>query len=349
MSQVQTLNVEAFKDSVFFSLSVKKPGNRKKVRDLAALEAYLKELHAANGSATQDPAVAVPQGFSAAKSNGAVKITKRLLMRKPKTKEDPADDPFEATCSFLNEAKQKLVGDFGKALPSKIKEGLFVVRKTLVQEFEDKLKAWVKELQDTWIPKVAADYEPAKLRSKNTPVKQGGLGPLYREADYMTQSDFLKCFGLEWQWLALGVPDDLPAALRAEAKEKMQNQLAEAAEEVKQALRESFKTLIEHATEKLTVTPGEKNKVFRDSLIENIHAFIESFNDKNIMNDQKLAGLVDQARIVLMGSSGDGLSPEKLRKNLNTREQTRAQFAAIQKQLDAMIETETGRKFDLED
>src|SRR5690348_9773379 len=113
MSQVQTLNVEAFKDSVFFSLSVKKPGNRKKVRDLAALEAYLKELHAANGSATQAPAVAVPQGFSAAKSNGAVKITKRLLMRKPKTKEDPADDHFEATCSFLNEAKQKLVGVFG--------------------------------------------------------------------------------------------------------------------------------------------------------------------------------------------------------------------------------------------
>jgi hypothetical protein len=345
MSQISTINAEQFKECVFFSLSIRKPGNRAKVRDMAKLEEYLKLLHA-DGEST-DPAVALPPNFNAAKTNGAVKVTKRLLMRKPQTEQDPTPDPYESTCSYLNERKEQLVGNFGKALPSKIKEGLFVVRKDLVQEFEDKLREALAELESHYIPLVAGDYEDAKNRAKDTPVKQGGLGPLYREADYPTCNDFCRAFGLEWQWLALGVPDDLPAALRAEAQHKLETQFAEAAEEVKLALRASFQELIAHATDKLTIAPGEKPKVFRDTLIENIHSFIETFQARNIMNDQQLAGLVDQARIVLMGKTGDGLAANQLRKFANVREETRAQFAEIQKQLDGMIETQATRRFNL--
>jgi len=345
MSSISTINIEQFQGCVFFGLSIRKPGNRAKVRDMAKLEEYLKQLHA-DGEST-DPAVALPPNFNAAKTNGAVKVTKRLLMKKPQTEQDPTPDPFEDTCSFLNATKEQLVGQFGKALPSKIKEGLFVVRKDLVQEFEDKLREALVQLESHYIPLVAGDYEDAKSRAKDTPVKQGGLGPLYREADYATCNDFCKAFGLEWQWLALGVPDDLPAALKAEAQAKLETQFAEAAEEVKIALRVAFQELIAHATEKLTVTPGEKPKVFRDTLIENIHAFIESFQARNIMNDQQLAGLVDQARIVLMGKEGDGLGANKLRKFANVREDTRAQFAEIQRQLDGMLETEAKRRFNL--
>lgn len=346
MSQISTINAEQFKDCVFFSLSIRKPGNRAKVRSFEKLEEYLKLLHADNGEKVENPAVELPGNLMPVKG-GAVKVTKRLLLRKPSTEADPTPDPYEATCSFLNERKDQLVGNFGKALPSKIKEGLFVVRKDLVQEFEDKLRAALQELESHYIPLVAGDYEEAKARARDTAVKHGGLGPLYREADYPTCNDFCKAFGLEWQWLALGVPDDLPAALRAEAQQKLEAQFTEAAEEVKNALRVSFQELIEHATDKLTVAPGEKPKVFRDTLIENIAAFIETFQARNIMNDQQLAGLVDQARIVLMGKTGDGLAPAQLRKFANVREETRAQFAQIAAQLDGMIETEAKRRFNL--
>jgi hypothetical protein len=344
MQTVNTVDIEQFRECVFFSLTVRKPGNRAKVRDLSALEQYLTLLHAdnANGDDTgSTPAVDLPKNF---KGNGdTVKITKRLLLGRKPTKEDPEPDPYVNTCAFLNEAKEKLTGRFGRALPSKIKEGLFVVRKDLVQEFEDELQATLTKLQNDYIPLVRDEYPMSKERAKTTPVKQGGLGPLYREADYPPMSEFLACFGLEWQWLALGVPDDLPAALRQEAAEKLERQFTEAAEEVKNALRESFADLISHASEKLKpAAPGEKSPVFRDSMIGNIQQFCSVFESRNLMNDQELASLVGQAKQVLTG-----LQPDRLRKYANVREATREQFDAIKAQIDTMITKQPSRRFDL--
>lgn len=346
MQSINTVDVEQFRDCVFFSLTVRKPGNRAKVKDFGALEQYLDLLHAENNNGEDNgatPAVDLPRNFKG--NDGTVKITKRLLLGRKPTKEDPNPDPYVNTCAFLNEAKEKLTGRFGRALPSKIKEGLFVVRKDLVQDFEDDLRATLNKLQSDYIPQVREEYPLAKERAKTTPVKQGGLGPLYREADYPAIADFLACFDLEWQWLSLGIPEDLPAALRAEAAEKLERQFTEAAEEVKNALREAFADLIEHASEKLKpAAPGEKQPVFRDSLIGNINQFCEVFQSRNLMNDEQLAGLVGQAKQVLTG-----LQPDRLRKYANVREQTREQFEAIKAQLDAMITTRKGRVIDLSD
>ena len=347
MSTVNTIDVGQFQDAIFFSLTVRKPGNRAKVKDFGALEEYLSQLHADNANGDdvgqQAPAVDLPRGFKG-KGDGTVKVTKRLLLGRKATKEDPNPDPYVNTCAFLNEAKEKLTGRFGRALPSKIKEGLFVVRKDLVQEFEDDLKATLAKLQADYIPQVRDEYPLARERAKTTPVKAGGLGPLYREGDYPPIADFLACFGLEWQWLALGVPDDLPAALRAEAAAKLEQQFTEAAEEVKLALRESFAELIAHATDKLKPAgPGEKQPVFRDTLIGNITQFCEVFQARNLMNDTELGSLVEQAKTVLAG-----VEPGKLRQFANVRETTRAQFAEIQAQLDAMITVKRGRVIDLE-
>ncbi|MBU6231560.1 hypothetical protein KGP36_02735 [Patescibacteria group bacterium] len=342
-STINTIDVGQFQNCVFFSLTVRKPGVRCKVKDFAALETYLEQLHAENGNdETSEPAVELPKGFKG-NGGGAVKVTKRILLPRKPTKEDPRPDPYEAACTFLNETKEKLTGRFGRALPSKIKEGLFVVRKELVQEFEDELRASLEKLSAEYLPAVKGDYVFSKERARGTPVKQGGLGPLYREADYPTADDFCGCFGLEWQWLALGVPEDLPAALRAEAAEKLERQFTEAAEEVKLALREAFADLIDHATEKLKpAAPGEKQAVFRDSMIGNIAQFCQVFESRNLMNDTDLASLVGQAKQLLTG-----LNPDRLRKYANVRQETQEKFEAIKAQLDAMITVKKGRKFNL--
>ena len=345
MSRIQTVNAEAFRDSVFFSLSVLRPGIRRKVKNMAALEEYLKLSHADTGEAQngETPAVDLPKSFATG-NNGAVKVTKRLLLAVKPTKENPNPDPYENARSFLDEVKTELCGRFGKATPSYIKEGLFVVKKEFVQEFEDKLRAALDTLRAEHLPAVIADYPLAKQRAEQTPVKKGGLGPLYNEGDYCTPEQFANCFGLEWQWLALGIPEDLPPALRAEAQAKLETQFAEAAEEVKNALREGFQELIAHAAEKLKpAAPGEKAPQFKDSLIGNIAQFVECFQARNLMGDSQLEALVNQAKTVLTG-----LQPDRLRKFANVRETTRAQFEAIQKQLDAMIVTPQGRHFDLE-
>ena len=124
MQSINTVDVEQFRDCVFFSLTVRKPGNRAKVKDFGALEQYLDLLHAENNNGEDNgatPAVDLPRNFKG--NDGTVKITKRLLLGRKPTKEDPNPDPYVNTCAFLNEAKEKLTGRFGRALPSKIRKG----------------------------------------------------------------------------------------------------------------------------------------------------------------------------------------------------------------------------------
>jgi len=339
-TKVTTLNVDAFKDGILFSLTVRRPGVRVKVKDMAALEEYLNLLHADDGQEPSNAAVDVPK--KAAGGNGTVKITKRIFLPRPVTKEDPRPDPYESAVSFMNGIKEKLCGRFGKALPSKIKEGLFIVRKDLVEEFETDLKAALEELHRDYIPPVLADYQFAKERARGTPVKQGGLGPLYREADYATAEEFCEQFSLEWQYLQLGIPDDLPAVLRQEAVEKLNRQFTEAAEEVKLALRESFADLINHASEKLKPSENGKQQIFRDSLLGNIAQFCEVFESRNLMGDSELAALVSSAKNVLTG-----LQPDRVRKFANIREEVKGKFDEIKAQLDGMLTTKKSRKFDL--
>lgn len=339
--KVRTVDVAQFTGSVFFSLTIRRPGVRAQVRDMAALEAYLAQLHAEDGKEATNVAVDLPKG-GLKNGNGAVKVTKRILMGPPQEKGKPSTDPYEQTAGFLNGIKEKLTGRFGKATPSRIKEGLFVLKNELVESFEDELEKAAKTLREEYIPLIEMEYDAMKDRAKDTPVKEGGLGPLYKETDYTDAQKFANMFGLEWQWLALGVPEDLPAKLREKAAEKLESQFAEAAEEVKNALRVSFQELIAHATDKLTVKPGEKAPTFRDSLIGNIAQFCEVFEARNLMSDDALQSLVGQAKQVLTG-----MEPDKLRKEADVRVEAARAFATIQAELDKMIVLKPTRQFDL--
>lgn len=341
-ARIQTVNAEAFQQTCFFRLTISRWGARAKVRSKEALKVYLDQLDAAAqaGQATR-AAVDIPGG-RVINGGGALKATVGLYVPPPRNADGTdAENPYENICAFLSSTKDRLVGRFGKASPSRIAEGLFVVSNNLVQEYEDELRAAVARLRDQFIPPLLADY-PAAIDRAQLPVAQGGLGPLYDARDFPTVGKLASLFGLEWQWLALGVPENLPAALRAEAAEKMERQMTEAANEVRDALRTAFAELVAHAQERLTDGQDGKRKIFRDSLIENIQNFIGVFSHRNVMNDTDLAQLVDRARQVMVG-----VTPERIRDYASVRDNMRSQFEQIRTALDGMITTETGRKFDL--
>lgn len=323
MSNITSINGEQFRSAVFFSLSLNRWGNRAKVKDQAKLAEYLAMLNA-DGAAVQSRSV---------DAASKVKATKQLVV-------SPALDNLN---TFLNETKASLVGPFGKANPSKVKDGLFVVSKLLIQEFEDTLAAALKRVRDEFIPALLDEYSIAKQNAQLKPVTEGGLGPIYDEKDYPAPDELAEMFGLDWQWLALGVPEDLPAALRAQAAEKLERQFSEAAEEVKDALRVSFQKLIEHAVNCLT--PGEegKTKVFRNSMLENIQAFIDVFEARNIMSDNQLQELVGKAQEILIG-----ISPDDLRKKEDVRKAALEQFAKVNEVLTPLVELKKNRRFDLD-
>lgn len=326
-TKISTVNAEQFRDAVFFSMTVRRWGNRAQIKDMSALDAYraLRNGKVAGGS------------VESSGSDKNVKITK-ILVRSAK---------LDSINEFLSVTKDRLCGRFGKALPSKVKEGLFVVSKALVQEFEDDLRAAVSKLADLVEDFTANDYENAINRARLNDVnaeEDPGLGPLWNAKDYPTADRLAKTFGLEWQWLALGVPEDLPAALRAEAAEKLEKQMTEAATEVRSALYSQLGEFLDHLVDKLTPGQDGKAKIFRDSLIENVQSFCACFDARNFLRDDTLAAIVAKARAVL-----DGVTADKVRKYESVKENTRQAFTAIKAELDKAIETMPGRIFDLDE
>ncbi len=325
-SSINSINAEAFREAVFFSLSISRWGNRAKVKDTSKLAEYLAMLNAKEGESTAPIQSSVT-------TESKAKSTKQLIR----------STALDNLNEFLNQTKAGLCGTFGKANPSKIKEGLFVVKKTLVQEFEDTLAAALKEVREKHVPALLDEYGTAIENARSKPVKEGGLGPIFDAKDYPAPEELEQLFGLDWQWLALGVPEDLPAALRAQAAEKLEKQFTEAADEVKTALRVAFQELISHAVDRLT--PGEdgKPRVFRNSLLENIQGFIDVFEARNIMSDDNLRNLVDKAQEILIG-----VNPDDLRKQEDVRKATAEKFAEVKQALDGMVETVRGRALEID-
>jgi len=145
----------------------------------------------------------------------------------------------------------------------------------------------------------------------------------------------------------LGIPDDLPPALKAKAAERFEKQMTDAAEECKDALRSSLAQFLSNLKERLQDDPKTgKPKIFRDTLIENVRSFCEVFDARNFLKDEALENLVNKCRAVLANKD---VTPESIRKYSSIREQTRKQFEEISTELDGMIETSKGRAFDLSD
>lgn len=367
-ASVTTINAERFRGTVFFSCTPHKWGASCKVRDPMKYAAYLEQAMAeakakaeAEGVKPEevianshiDPALA--SIVSASLKNGTTKNGKKIKVPTV-TKPLLVSDALEALRQHLTEAKTAIVGPFGVAQQSHVREGLYVIANSLVPQVEAQLNTALARLTEEWQDKdgttkpgfltaFLADYEAAKERARTAPVLEGGLGPLFSEADYPTAETVAAQFGLDWSYLALGIPEDLPPALKAAASEKFERQMQDAFENVRDGLYTALGGFVDALVERLTVQPGEKAKVFRDSLIENIAAFCEVFDAKNIVHDEKLAELVTKAKTLL-----EGVTPDKLRQYASVRENTLTQFAAIKTAIDGALTERKGRKFeDLED
>lgn len=239
---------------------------------------------------------------------------------------------YDAIKRFQGEIRSWI---YSKTVPSFFKEGFQLCGLGAVSDIESRLKRARVELQK--LVDAFADAYPARVEEARAVLEPVGQ---FSARDYPPQEFIRNAFDISWNWIAFTVPEGLPAELRQAEEEKLQRQFQDAGEEIITALRVAFGELIAHATERLTVGPDGKQKVFRDSLIGNINEFIESFANRNIMNDVELAKLVAQAKAVLKDAT-----PQKLRDYSNVRDTVKAQFEAIKTALDPMIEERKTRKF----
>lgn len=336
-AHITSIDAEKFKRAVFFRITVRRWGNRAKIKDGSKLTEFLALKKQQDEEQTQlGERITAAPALATGDLSGGVTATKRLMQ----------SAALDALNESLTATKEKLVGRFGIMTPSRIQPSLFLCAESNVQNVENELEAACAKIAMELIPAFMADYTAAIERSRTAKIKDGGLGPLFDEADYPIAEEVAASFSIEWNWLSLSVPENLPAQLRAAAAEKLENQFAEAANEVKLALREGFQTLIAHAAEALKPTADGEKRIFRNSLTDNIQAFIDSFNARNVMGDAELEALVSRAREVLTGiNTGGKATADVLRKDATIRENTGKQFAEIAATLGAAIETERSRNF----
>lgn len=330
---VSVINLEKFKDTVLFAITIRRWGNSARIKDMAALEQYIELSKVKQDEGDAEKNGGAPSVFVA---SDRVKSNKALIR--------------SASLDRLNKAMNALKARVeAVSIPSYFRPGMFVSKQANVLNVENMLKNGWKAIEENELAGFLGGYKEDVAAAQTVPVNKGGLGPLFNAKDYPSLDELSKVFKIEWYWMALSVPENIPDELRAEANEKFQRRMQDAAQQIEEALRSELLELVAHAEDRLTTKPGEKTKIFRDSMIANLMEFIRTFDSRDVFGDERLKQVVEQAKTVLLDEKGNArMDGQKLRDFPNVRETTRAKFAAIRETLDSMIE-EKGRKLDLVD
>ena len=263
-------------------------------------------------------------------TNESVNVTKRLL-KSPDLKN---------INDFLGEI---YVWCLSRAVPSTaIRNGIYFVKQDQVKAFEAKLSSAQKYLMDTLVPEFLSTYDDAR-RAAQKPASEGGLGDLFNEKDYPDPEELESSFGLNWSWLALSVPDELPEEVRERECAKLQESYDTARGEITLALRVAFQELVKHAADRLTPDADGKGKIFRaGSMLENFENFFETFSARNLLEDADLEKVVNQARAIISGVP----DADALRADESLQHTVGESFKAVAKTLDSLVERAKVRKFD---
>jgi len=130
------------------------------------------------------------------------------------------------------------------------------------------------------------------------------LGNLFDRAEYPDADKILHKFKFSYNFFPVPQAGDFRVDIGEEAKQELANSCQHAYEErLNNAMGEAWQRLhkcLSNVSERLTANDDGKEKIFRDSLVENAHELIELLTHLNITKDPKL----EQARIELYEAIG---------------------------------------------
>ena len=171
------------------------------------------------------------------------------------------------------------------------------------------------------------------------------LRGLYNPADYPPADEVAREFGLSWQYVSFGVPDQLKGISQEvweQERDKAAQRMAEASSEIQQVLRQSMADLVAHMAERLKDGADGKPLKFKQSTVSNLVEFLSNFSFRNVTDDRQLQDLVSRARDLLQGVAVDDL-----RTNGDMRTRVRQGITALAADLDGMLVKAGGRKMRL--
>ncbi len=169
------------------------------------------------------------------------------------------------------------------------------------------------------------------------------LRTLYNPLDYPAVEEVRSDFSAGWQYVSYGVPEQLRAVserMFQHERERAAERMAEAYTEVRQVLREAMVELVAHLRDRLRDQPDGTPQRLRESTVQKLREFLDTFDFRNVTNDEELREQVERARGLLAGTTTDAI-----RNTTDLRAHVREGMAAIATRLEVMTSDRVGRKF----
>lgn len=221
-----------------------------------------------------------------------------------------------------------------RTVPSFFRKGFQLASLKAVPEIEARMKQAKVDLASL-VEELIKVY-PAKIDEAKV-----ALNSQFNDADYPSADELREQFSVGWNYVSFSTPEALPPELRQAEADKLQAQMQDAGQQITAALRIAFSELIKHAVDRLQPNEDGRKKVFRDSLLEKVQEFLDTFQNRNLLGDKELENLVNKAQEVIIG-----ISPDDLRKNDDVRSTTLAEFKKIEDTLNEFVEVQKSRVFD---
>ena len=204
--------------------------------------------------------------------------------------------------------------------------GVRLIRQDDIALFNVQMQTLEAELEEA-VEKLDEQY--AELRS----AARRRLGSLYDAGDYPVSLDGL--FDVQWDFPAFEPPNylrQLSPELYEQECQRVAGRFDEAVRLAEEAFTEELAKLTSHLTERLAGAEDGKQKVFRDSAIENLTEFFDRFRHLSLSSDSQLDELVDQAQRVVRG-----VGPQQLRDDQTLRQHVATELSAVQSVLDGLL------------
>jgi hypothetical protein len=192
-----------------------------------------------------------------------------------------------------------------------------------------------KELVQKFVDVFPAEINEARVRLRDQ----------FSEDDYPKQADIQELFKMSYAYITFKVPDNLPDEVKKRESDKLTARFSEVEADVRDAMRDGLAKLVKHLVESLQVGDDGKQKIFRNSSVNNLVEFLELFNDRNITNDRDLEQLANKAREVIAG-----VDPDSLRSKTSIRDSVKTGLVDVSTALNTLITTSgSGRKFSFDE
>lgn len=247
----------------------------------------------------------------------AVRAHKQLIDRKELT---PVMSVIERAKSYLRSRGVRAHRVFG--------DRCYLIPIHLVTEVDAKMHEFAAEL--------GAEARLLAGRYRAAVVKQMALlGPLANLDDYLTPDQVVAEFGLDWSYVSFSAPEallDVDKALFAATHAKYERRMSEMYEEVKLVLRETLLQLAGDIVKKLTPGDDGKPRVFRNTVLDGLADFLQSFEVRNITDDRELGKVVTRLRALTKG-----LDAEQLREIDEVRTRVLTEVKAAAAELDQLV------------